>query len=78
MSEWRRFHMDETITAMAIPENKRFLVHVREPPGEHRNPIEFYRWNLQDAKEAADRLVQAYYPHDCDEQRCGEWRKLEH
>jgi hypothetical protein len=75
MSEWRRFHMDETITAMAIPETRRFLVHVREPPGEHRNPIEFYRWNLQDAKEAADRLVQAYYPHDCVEHRCGRWRK---
>ena len=72
---WRRFHLDETITAMAIPENPRFLVHVREPPGESRNPIEFYRSNLRDAREAADRLVQLYYPHECDAQLCGGWRK---
>ncbi|MBD0326541.1 MAG: hypothetical protein ICV68_08915 [Pyrinomonadaceae bacterium] len=52
MSIWRRYHLDETITALAIPENGRFLVRVREPPGGNRNPIEFYRWNLLDAQEA--------------------------
>ena len=77
MSIWRRFHLDETITALAIPENGRFLVRVREPPDGNRNPIEFYRWNLLDAQEAGDRLVQAYYPHECLEGNCGEWRKLD-
>jgi hypothetical protein len=77
MSQWHRFHLDETITAMAIPDNHRFLVRVREPVGENRKPIEFYRGNMKEAQRAADRLVQAYYPHECDEERCGEWeRKL--
>lgn len=75
MSVWRCYHLDETITAITVPDNHRFFVRLREPPGETRHPIEFYRWNLKDAQEAADNLVQAYYPHDCNEQRCGEWRK---
>lgn len=75
MSAWRRYHMNETVTAMAIPDNNRFLVRVREPPGENRRPMEFYRWNLEEAQSGADHLVQAYYPHDCDEHTCGMWRK---
>ena len=76
MSSWYRFHQNETIKAMATSDNgRRFFVRVREPPGEHRDPFECYRWTLNDAKEAADRIVQAYYPHDCDEQGCGLWRK---
>lgn len=63
---------------MAIPDNRRFLVHVREPPGGNRHPVDFYRWNLEEAREAADKLVQDYYPHDCDEGRCGEWRKYDY
>ena len=77
MSAWCRFHLDETVKAMAIPENNRFLVHMREPPGGNRYPVDFYRSNLQGAQEAADRLVQEYYPHECDEERCGEWRKYD-
>jgi hypothetical protein len=75
LSTWRRYHLDETVTALAIPDNRRFFVRLREPPGESRNPIEFYRWTLQEAQAGADRLVQAYYPHDCDEQGCGAWWK---
>lgn len=75
MSAWHRFHLSETIKAMAIPDNKRFFVHIREPAGEHRNPVEFYRWTLRDAQEAADKVVQAYYPHECDGQLCDRWRK---
>jgi hypothetical protein len=75
MSTWHRFHLNETIKAMAISDNRRFFVHVREPEGEKRNPLEFYRWKLRDAQEAADKVVQAYYPHECDEQMCGVWRK---
>jgi len=77
MSTWRRFHLEDTIKALATSENHRFFVQVREPAGENRKPIEFYRWNLPEAKAAADRLVQAYYPHDCDSHVCGEWLKLD-
>lgn len=77
MSHWRRFHLDETITALAVPEQERFLIRVLEPPGEKRNPVSFYRSNLENAREAADRLVQEYYPHECNEHLCGEWRKAE-
>jgi len=77
MSTWRRFHLEDSIKALATSENHRFFVQVREPPGQHRQPIEFYRWNLPEAKSAADRLVQAYYPHDCDTKICGEWHKLD-
>jgi len=77
MSTWRRFHLDETVRALATSENHRFFVQVREPAGETRQPIEFYRWRLAEAKTAADRLVQAYYPHECDAETCGEWRKLD-
>ena len=76
MSEWHCDHLDDTLTAMAISDGARFLVRLREPPGEHRHPIEFHRWTLKDAQKAADRLVQAYYPHDCRESGCGAWRKL--
>jgi len=78
MSYWQRLHLNETIKAMATSDNgRRFFIQLREPPGEHRNPIEFYRWTLTEAQEAADRIVNAYYPHDCDEQICGLWRKLD-
>ena len=76
MSTWQRFHLSETLKAMATSDNGRFFVQLREPAGESRNPIEFYRWNLADARNAGDRLVQAYYPHDCDES-CGNWFKLD-
>jgi len=75
MSIWRRFHQNETITAMAISDNRRFFARVREPQRENRRPLEFCRWRLQDAQDAADRVVQLYYPHECDEQTCGTWRK---
>jgi hypothetical protein len=75
MGEWHRSHLDETVTAFATPEQGRFVVNLHEPPGGSRPPFEFYRSNLHEAQRAADRLVQAYYPHDCAERRCGEWRK---
>lgn len=53
------------------------MVRVREPADGNRRPIQFYRWNLKEAQKAADQLVQAYYPHDCDEQKCGRWRKTD-
>lgn len=77
MSTWHRFHQDQTIKAMATSDNNRFIVSVREPPDENRNPLTFYRWNLRDAQEAADRVVQAYYPHDCSDEICDVWRKSE-
>jgi len=77
MSTWRRFHLEDTVRALATSENHRFFVQVREPPGGTRQPIEFYRWKLGEAKAAADRLVQAYYPHECEQETCGEWRKLD-
>jgi hypothetical protein len=77
VSTWHRFHLNETLKALAISDNNRFFVRLREPPGESRHPLEFYRWNLRDAQEAADRVVQAYYPHECDEQICGAWRKTD-
>ncbi len=76
MSHWQRFHLRQTIKTLTTSDNgRRFFIQVREPPGEHRNPIEFYRWTLREAQEAADRIVQAYYPHVCDEETCGPWRK---
>jgi hypothetical protein len=78
MIQWQCFHLDDTVTAMVIPENsRRFLVRLRESPGGSRNPIEFYRGNLKEAQRAADRLVQAYYPHDCKSDRCGQWERLD-
>lgn len=76
MSEWQCLHLDETITAMAIPERGRFLVRIREPEEGNRHPIEFYRGTLKEAQRAARKLVQMYYPHQCDE-RCGRWRKTD-
>jgi hypothetical protein len=32
MSHWQRFHLEETIKAMATPDNHRFFIQVREPP----------------------------------------------
>jgi hypothetical protein len=77
MSTWHRFHLNESVKALAIPDNRRFFVRVREPQGQNRQPLEFYRWNLRDAQEAADRVVQAYYPHECDDEICGVWRKFD-
>ena len=77
MSIWLRHHLDDTVTATAAPEGVRFLVHVREPTEVGRHPIDCYRWTLKDAQAAADRLVQAYYPHECDEHGCGSWRRCE-
>ncbi|HEX5708988.1 MAG TPA: hypothetical protein VFX96_16930 [Pyrinomonadaceae bacterium] len=77
MSTWRRYHLDETLAALAIPDGRRFFVCLREPPGETRRPVEFYRWKLDDARRAADKLVQAYYPHDCDASACGDWKQTE-
>lgn len=77
MATWQRFHLDDTLKALAVSDNNRFFVRLREPQGENRQPIEFYRWHLKDAQNAADRLVQAYYPHECSDDMCGQWRKVE-
>lgn len=77
MSTWRRFHIDETIKAMAVSDSTRFYVFVREPPGANRHPRECYRSDLKTAQETADGIVQSYYPHDCNESDCGIWQKLE-
>jgi len=77
MSTWRRFHLNDTIKALATSENSRFFVRVVEPPDEHRHPRECYRWNLPDAQETADKIVQGYYPHDCSDENCGAWNKLD-
>ena len=77
MSHWQRLHSGETIKAIATPDSHRFLIQVREPVGEKRNPIKFYRWTLEEAQEAADQIVQEYYPHECEEGNCGTWKKLD-
>ena len=77
MSIWTRQHLSDTVKAIATSDNHRFFIQVREPPGEHRQPIEFYRWTLREAQNSADRIVNAYYPHDCDEDNCVVWRKFE-
>jgi len=77
MSMWYRFHLDDTIKATATPDGRRFFVHVREPAESGRKPLDCYRIKLTDAQDAADRIVQAYYPHDCDGDACDIWRKLE-
>jgi len=76
MNEWHCDHLDGTLTAIVIADRGRFLVRLREPPGESRRPIEFLRWTLKDARRAADGLVHAYYPHDCAASGCGAWREL--
>ena len=77
MSTWRRLHLNETVKAMAMSDRTRFFVCVREPVGENRHPLECYRSALSSAQETADRIVQAYYPHECDEQKCGAWHRLD-
>ncbi len=77
MSIWLRHHLDEAVTATAAPEGARFLVHTREPAELSRRPIDCFRWSLKDAQAAADGLVQAYYPHDCEAASCGSWRRGE-
>lgn len=78
MSEWHCFHLDDTITAIVSADMfGRFLVRMREPAGENRNPVEFQRGSLKEALRAADNLVQAYYPHECDEIRCGHWHQIQ-
>lgn len=76
MSHWQRFHLDDTIKALTTSDTQRFFVQVREPAGEQRKPLECYRWTLNEAQLAADDIVQAYYPHDCEERSCGLWQKL--
>ena len=76
MNEWHCLHLNESVTAMIISDRNRFLVRLREPQGDAHHSIEFYRWTLKDAMKAADRLVQAYYPHACSDSGCGEWWKL--
>ncbi|HKE55697.1 MAG TPA: hypothetical protein VKB46_03310 [Pyrinomonadaceae bacterium] len=77
MSTWQRYHLSDTVKALATSDNHRFFIQVREPPGEQRHPLECYRWTLREAQDSADRIVNAYYPHDCDEETCGVWRKFE-
>ena len=77
MSYWERLHLDDTVKALATPDNHRFFIQIREPVGESRNPIEFFRWTLTEAQDAADRIVQAYYPHHCDTESCGTWQKVD-
>jgi len=77
MSTWRRLHLNETVKAMATSDRTRFFVSVREPVGEKRHPLECYRSTLSSAQESADRIVQAYYPHECDADTCGAWHKLD-
>ena len=77
MSTWRRLHLNNSIKAMAVSENQRFLVYVREPVGEQREPRECYRSSLESAQQTADHIVQAYYPHECEDAVCGNWHKLD-
>ncbi len=75
MSVWYRFHQDESTKSLATFDGHRFFIQIREPPGEQRRPIEFFRGSLATAREAADRIVQAYYPHECSDGTCGGWQK---
>jgi len=77
MSIWRRTHLDHKVTAVAAAENNRFFVYLREADL-GRQPINFYRWNLEDAKAGGDRLVQAYYPHNCDSIHCPDWQQWDY
>ena len=77
MSTWSRLHLNDSIKAMAVSQNQRFFVFVREPASERRHPRECYRSDLESARETADSIVQAYYPHDCTPQLCGPWHKLD-
>ena len=78
MGTWLRHHLDETVTATASPEGTRLLVRVRGPARlSRRRPLDCFRRSVKGAKAAADELVQAYYPHDCDGARCGPWRRGE-
>ena len=76
MSEWHCLHLEDTLTAIVVSDMNRFHVRLREPQGQRRNSIELYRGNPKEAQRAADRLVQAYYPHDCEECGCGTWARL--
>ena len=60
MSTWRRFHLEETVKALAVSDQTRFFVCVREPAHENRRPRECYRSNLHEARETADRIVGAH------------------
>jgi hypothetical protein len=75
MSNWRRFHLNETIKALATSDNTRFFVQVREPVGENRQPRACYRSTLESAQETADGIVQSYYPHECNDATCGSWHR---
>jgi len=76
MSTWQRLHLNAAVKAMAVSEEQRFFVFVRELAGQQRRPRECYRSNLESAQETADHIVQAYYPHDCSDQICGQWHRL--
>ncbi len=52
MREWHCFHLDDTLTAMATSDGRRFLVRLREPAGPRRNAIESHRWTLTGAMAA--------------------------
>jgi hypothetical protein len=75
VSVWYRFHLNDTLKATATSDGRRFFVDLNEAPGNNRNPLEFYRWKLTEAQEAADEIVQAYYPHRCELVACDVWRK---
>ena len=75
MSTWRRFHLNETVKALATSDRTRFFVYVREPANENRQTRTCYRSNLEDAQETADGIVQGYFPHECNDEICGSWHR---
>jgi hypothetical protein len=75
MIHWFLFHLDDSIKAMATYDQHRFFVRVREPIGEARGPIAFYRQTIDEAQESADQVVQEYYPHECSPHECSAWTK---
>lgn len=76
MNSWSRTHNNPDIKALILaqPSTLDYLVSIIEPLGEHRIPHNYLEKTAEQAKSAADKLVQTHYQHNCLDSGCGEWQ----
>lgn len=76
MNSWTRTHKNPEIKALVMAQQSTldYLVSIIEPPGENRVPHNYLEKTLEQAKSAADTLVQIHYQHNCHDSGCGQWK----
>ena len=79
MNSWSRTHKNPEIKVLVIAQlaTVDYLISVIEPKGARRIPLNHLEREPEQAKAAADRLVQIHYPHNCRDSGCGNWVRIE-